>query len=72
MEDERIPPLTPRREEVACLIAQGLTNREIAHRLGISVFTVRHHVSNVLKGLGVTNRVQVAFLKGQHQPSNSK
>jgi non-specific serine/threonine protein kinase len=65
--DEAISPLTPRQQEVAHLIAQGLTNPEIAQRLGLSVFTVRHHVSNILKKLGLQSRTQVAFLLGQHQ-----
>lgn len=67
MEEETIPLRTPRRQQVACLIAQGLTNREIAEQLGISVFTARHHVSSIFKKLGVTNRVQVAYLMGQHK-----
>jgi len=59
--------LTPRQRELAGLIAQGLTNREIAQGLGISVFTVRHHVSHVLRKLKVKSRAQVAFLVGQQQ-----
>jgi DNA-binding NarL/FixJ family response regulator len=67
IEEEAISPLTPRQQEVALLIAQGLTNPEIAQRLGLSTFTVRHHVSNILRRLGVQSRTQVAFLLGQHQ-----
>jgi DNA-binding NarL/FixJ family response regulator len=62
-------PLTDRQQELARLVAQGLTNREIAHRLGISVFTVRHHVSNIMRKLGVRSRAQIAFIVGQSQIS---
>jgi DNA-binding NarL/FixJ family response regulator len=72
MKDEAIPPLTLRRQQIACLIAQGLTNREIAQRLGISVFTVRNHVSSLLKKLRVTNRAQVACLMGQHENTHQE
>jgi non-specific serine/threonine protein kinase len=64
MEDGAISPLTDRQKELAHLVAQGLTNREIAQRLGISVFTVRHHVSNIMRKLGVRSRAQIAFIVG--------
>lgn len=43
--------LTAREFEVAVLVAQGLTNREIAERLGISALTVRTHMSAIGKKL---------------------
>jgi DNA-binding NarL/FixJ family response regulator len=52
--------LTRRQREVARLIAEGLTNREIANRLVISTRTADSHVEAVFKKLGVTNRAQVA------------
>jgi DNA-binding NarL/FixJ family response regulator len=69
MEAVAISPLTHRQQELARLVAQGLTNREIAHRLGISVFTVRHHVSNIMRKLGVRSRAQIAFIVSQSQIS---
>ena len=42
------------------LISQGLTNREIGGRLFISAGTAGVHVSNILRKLGVTSRVQAA------------
>ncbi|MFC5241950.1 ATP-binding protein [Streptomyces atrovirens] len=53
-------PLTPREREVADLIAEGLTNRQIAERLVISKRTADTHVEHILTKLGVTSRVQVA------------
>jgi DNA-binding NarL/FixJ family response regulator len=53
-------PLTPRETEVLMQLAHGLTNREIAQALGISTETVKEHVQNVLKKIGVTDRTQAA------------
>src|SRR5690348_14840070 len=52
--------LTPRQREVLGLIVEGLDNREIAARLGISERTARAHVSAVLERLGAGNRTQAA------------
>jgi predicted ATPase/peroxiredoxin/DNA-binding CsgD family transcriptional regulator len=52
--------LTGRESEVAALVAQGLTNREIASRLVISERTADNHVANILSKLGASTRVQVA------------
>ena len=53
-----IEPLSERELEVLCLIAEGLSNREIAQRLYISLSTVKGHTSNVFGKLGVKNRTQ--------------
>lgn len=52
--------LTPREREVAALVAEGLTNQEIATRLVLTSGTVANHVSSIQKRLGARNRVQVA------------
>src|SRR5919199_774690 len=52
--------LTPRQREVAILIAQGLTNRQIADQLVISERTVDTHVQNILGKLELATRTQVA------------
>ncbi|HEX6711704.1 MAG TPA: tetratricopeptide repeat protein, partial [Rubrobacter sp.] len=56
----RPPNLTRREREVARLVSQGLTNRQIAEALFVSERTVDHHVSNILKKLNLSSREQVA------------
>ncbi|KZB88644.1 LuxR C-terminal-related transcriptional regulator [Amycolatopsis regifaucium] len=52
--------LTKRETEIAHVIAEGLTNQEIADRLGIARRTVDTHIDHILTKLGYSNRVQVA------------
>jgi len=63
-------PLTPREHEIAKLIAQGLSNREIADELVISPATAARHVANILGKLGFTSRTQVASWATRHEPSS--
>jgi DNA-binding CsgD family transcriptional regulator len=56
--------LTPREREVALLIADRLTNAELARRLYISPKTAAVHVSNILRKLGASSRTEVAELLG--------
>jgi predicted ATPase/DNA-binding CsgD family transcriptional regulator len=59
-------PLTPREREVTELIAQGLSNRQIASRLFVSQRTAESHVENVLRKLGFANRSQIATWAATH------
>jgi DNA-binding NarL/FixJ family response regulator len=59
--DRHIPDLTPREREVSALLAQGLSNAQIAEELHIAQSTVKDHVSRLFKKLGVTNRTQAAL-----------
>jgi DNA-binding NarL/FixJ family response regulator len=52
--------LTTREREVAALIAQGLSNRDIAERLVISARTAETHVQHIMVKLGLTARAQIA------------
>jgi predicted ATPase/class 3 adenylate cyclase/DNA-binding CsgD family transcriptional regulator len=52
--------LTARQVEVAKLVAQGFTNKQIAQRLGISRFTAETHVRNILERLGAASRSEIA------------
>ena len=54
--------LTARESEIGVLIAQGLSNKEIARRLSIELATVKNHVHNILQKLGVAGRGQAAAL----------
>ena len=51
-----VEPLTPRETEVLQLVAQGLTNRRIGERLGISEHTAKFHVNAILGKLGAQTR----------------
>jgi non-specific serine/threonine protein kinase len=53
-------PLTGRQQEVAALVAQGLTDREIAARLVISRRTAEYHVEQILSRLGFRSRAEIA------------
>ena len=60
-------PLTRRERQVAALLAQGLSNREIAGRLVISQRTAESHVEHILTKLGFTSRAQAAaWVAAQH------
>ena len=54
------PMLTPRQQDILDLIVQGKSNKEIARALAISPFTVRNHVSLLLRVLNVTSREEAA------------
>jgi ATP/maltotriose-dependent transcriptional regulator MalT len=60
--------LTPREREVAALLADGLTNSEIARRLVISRKTVAVHVSHILAKLEMSSRAQVAAWVARSAP----
>jgi NarL family two-component system response regulator LiaR len=65
-------PLTDRELDVLKLVAQGLTNQEVADQLVISEGTVRTHVSNILSKLHLANRTQAALfaLREGYTPLN--
>jgi NarL family two-component system response regulator LiaR len=54
--------LTDREREVVALLVKGMSNKEIAKQLHRSPFTVRHHVSQLIKKLGAANRAEVAAI----------
>lgn len=56
----KIESLTRREMDVLKLLAVGMYNKEIAEKLNISERTVKNHVSNIFKKIGVTDRTQAA------------
>jgi DNA-binding NarL/FixJ family response regulator len=56
--DEPAEPLTPREREVLELLGQGLSNRRIAERLGITEHTAKFHVASVCGKLGASSRTE--------------
>jgi non-specific serine/threonine protein kinase len=63
-------PLTRREREVAHLVADGMSNREISVRLVISKRTVDAHVEHILSKLGLSSRVQVAGMLPRQAPAH--
>src|SRR5436189_2286478 len=65
----RRPPdeLTPREREVLRLIRLGLTNEEIAEKLGVTVAGAKYHVSEILSKFGVSSREEAAAWKRDEQ-----
>lgn len=63
--------LSPRELEVLALVADGLTNRDMAQRLVLSEHTVNRHVANILRKLGLPSRAAAASLAGRYGLGNS-
>ena len=59
-------PLTQREQNVTLLVAEGLTNKEIAERLVLSIRTVEAHVTHVLNKVGLRSRAQLAIWALEH------
>jgi NarL family two-component system response regulator LiaR len=59
--------LSEREREVLELLAEGLSNAEIAERMVVSVAAVKYHVSSILSKLGATNRTEAVALAHQHK-----
>ncbi|MEU6083973.1 LuxR C-terminal-related transcriptional regulator [Streptomyces sp. NPDC047108] len=62
-------PLTRREEQVAELVAQGMSNKQIAHHLVVSQRTAEAHVEHILIKLGFTSRAQIASWYTRREPA---
>ena len=60
------PQLTDREREVLLLVRDGLANKQIGRRLGITERTVKAHLTSVFQRLGVTDRTQAALWASEH------
>jgi two-component system, NarL family, response regulator YdfI len=64
---DRLPePLTPREVEVLRAMAEGLANKEIATRLGLSENTIKFHVASVMGKLGAGSRTEAVMMGVRH------
>ena len=61
-ENPDLKKLTPREQDIARLVAQGLTNKEIASQLFLSEGTVRNNLAVVMEKLNVSNRTQLGMV----------
>ena len=59
---EDAPPLTPREAEVLALVGQGMSNKAVARRLGISLHTVKFHLEALFEKLGASSRAQAVAI----------
>ena len=64
-EDERLARLTKQERRILALIADGLTNRQIAEQVFLAEATVKNYVSNLLAKLGLSRRTQAAILANE-------
>ena len=64
--------LTPREEQVVALVAEGLSNRDIAQELALSEHTVKKYLFRIFDKLGISTRVELvlyAVNHGDHRPA---
>lgn len=59
---ERVLRLTRREREVLLMLADGMPDKELARELGIASRTVRAHLANITRKLGVKSRLQAALV----------
>jgi two-component system, NarL family, nitrate/nitrite response regulator NarL len=65
--------LTKREEEVARLVAAGLSNREVSEKLGLSQHTVKNYLSCVFESLGISNRTELLlYILSQTKPPKAE
>jgi DNA-binding NarL/FixJ family response regulator len=66
------PLLTPREEQVVALVADGLSNRDVAHELKLSVHTVKKYLFRIFDKVGVSSRVELVLHAVNHStPRNA-
>lgn len=69
--DGGLPGLTPRENQIAALVSEGLSNKQIARRLGITLATVKDHLHRLLGKTQLPNRAALAaaYHRNQHSPA---
>lgn len=66
---DALAALTSRERQVLVLVAEGLTNKEIARQLSVSPATIKAHVERIIAKLGVSDRTQAAVLVARAGPA---
>jgi DNA-binding CsgD family transcriptional regulator len=61
-DQKRITVLTPREREVLEMTARGLSNRQMAERLEVSIHAVKFHLAMIYRKLQVANRTEASFV----------
>ncbi len=64
--------MTEREKEIIALIVDGMSNKQIASRLNISVFTIKSHIHNILEKLALHSRLQIANYSRDEETSNPR
>ena len=59
--------LTPREREVVALLVAGMSNKEIAQRLDIALYTVKSHIRNIMDKLALRSRLRIAAYAHNHE-----
>ena len=67
-EDALIARLTPQEHEVLLLLAEGMTNRQIANRLYLAEKTIKNYVTSILAKMGMARRTEAAVYAARHLP----
>lgn len=71
--DAGVDELTGQERRILDLVGEGLTNRQIAERMGLAEKTVKNHVSNILGKLGLARRTQAAaYVVGHQSPGYAR
>jgi two-component system response regulator DevR len=71
-EDELIARLSAQEHQVLLLLAEGLTNRQIAERLYLAEKTIKNYVTSVLSKMGLTRRTEAAVYAARHLKANEQ
>jgi len=58
--------LSPREREIVSALAEGLGNRDMAERFGLSEVTIKHHLNSIFDKCGVSNRLELALFALRH------
>ncbi len=71
-EDQLLASLSPQEQRILALLAEGMTNRQIANEMFLAEKTVKNYVSNMLTKLGMSRRTEAAVYAARHPPRRSE